>query len=241
MKDKKVCPINNCINFLNKRSICDMHRARFRRNGHYDLLHPKLELPHGYLKHCQLHGFLQKEQIRKSGKTILCKVCTNKKNKDTKFIELDKDAIERKCGRCKLTKSLSEFSPYNLKLRWPSCKKCALDSQSRQYAKHKHHYKRWYNLSVEQYNEILNIQNNRCAICKRTSAESQPGKNNKRENNLAVDHCHKLEVKGIIAIRGLLCFTCNSILGKFKDDINLFERAIEYLKKEPVLITKKPQ
>jgi hypothetical protein len=42
----------------------------------------------------------------------------------------------------------------------------------------------------------------------------------------AIDHCHKNR-----HIRALLCHNCNTGIGKFNDDINLLEKAIEYLKK----------
>lgn len=48
---------------------------------------------------------------------------------------------------------------------------------------------------------------------------------------LAVDHCHKTN-----KIRGLLCSNCNQGLGKFQDDVNLLEKAKEYLLDNRTLI-----
>ena len=39
-----------------------------------------------------------------------------------------------------------------------------------------------------------------------------------------IDHCH---VTGVV--RGLLCFSCNTALGHFKDDIDVLKSAIRYL------------
>ena len=39
-----------------------------------------------------------------------------------------------------------------------------------------------------------------------------------------MDHCHKTK-----KIRGLLCHTCNSGLGMFKDNIEYLKNAIKYL------------
>lgn len=50
--------------------------------------------------------------------------------------------------------------------------------------------------------------------------------NAKRQQKLYIDHNHKTG-----KIRGLLSFSCNAGLGYFKDDINIIENVINYLKK----------
>lgn len=86
------------------------------------------------------------------------------------------------------------------------------------------HYVYKYSITLEKYNELLNQQNGVCAICKKSESTLD-----KQGNlaNLCVDHDH---ISG--KIRGLLCRMCNSALGKFKDDINLLNSAIQYLKNE---------
>jgi hypothetical protein len=76
--------------------------------------------------------------------------------------------------------------------------------------------KKRFNMTLEEYNLILEKQENKCFIC-RTDV-SLTGK------RLHVDHDHK---NG--KIRGLLCNQCNLGLGAFKDNIELFKKAIEYL------------
>lgn len=76
-----------------------------------------------------------------------------------------------------------------------------------------------YGITVEQYDEILKKQKGVCAICGQTNEIF-----NKR---LAIDHCHKTN-----KIRGLLCDSCNNILGRAKDNIYLLLGCIEYLKKQ---------
>ena len=70
---------------------------------------------------------------------------------------------------------------------------------------------------------MLKQQNYCCDIC------------NKHENNfkfgLYVDHDHSTG-----RVRGLLCHNCNSVIGRFKDDIKLIEKAINYLKNEQMVI-----
>jgi hypothetical protein len=77
--------------------------------------------------------------------------------------------------------------------------------------------RRKYNIDLEEYYKILNEQNNQCAICKKSSTDLK--------YMLAVDHCHKTG-----KVRGLLCSHCNTGLGQFKDDPNLLQLAINYLK-----------
>lgn len=71
-------------------------------------------------------------------------------------------------------------------------------------------------ITYSKYLDMLTAQGGNCAIC-----------GNKDEHfSLAVDHCHTSE-----EIRGLLCSQCNRGIGLFKDSIENFEKAIEYLRK----------
>ena len=57
-----------------------------------------------------------------------------------------------------------------------------------------------------------------CPICKRTLIIEKS-----RDVNL--DHCHKTG-----EIRGWVCNDCNTGMGKFKDDVSVIQRAIQWLK-----------
>lgn len=73
-----------------------------------------------------------------------------------------------------------------------------------------------YGVTVDQYNELFNLQLGCCAICgKHQSAEWR---------RLTVDHCHATK-----KIRGLLCSVCNRALGLFRDNPELLGKAIKYL------------
>lgn len=74
-----------------------------------------------------------------------------------------------------------------------------------------------YGLSVDQYDELLFLQDGKCAICRHTCRTG---------NRLAVDHCHETG-----KVRGLLCLCCNTALGKFGDDPDKLEAAASYLRK----------
>lgn len=74
------------------------------------------------------------------------------------------------------------------------------------------HLKHKYNVSLAEYNDLLVKQNYVCAICA-TSI-----------NKLCVDHDHTTK-----KVRGILCLTCNSALGKFHDSTEILHKAIAYL------------
>lgn len=68
-----------------------------------------------------------------------------------------------------------------------------------------------YGLTEAEYNLMVFQQRERCAICY-------------RHEKLSVDHDHESS-----QVRGLLCRECNAGIAKFKDNINLLCKAIDYL------------
>lgn len=79
----------------------------------------------------------------------------------------------------------------------------------------KQRLKQKFNMTINEYDELLKKQGNVCAIC---------GKELEKGKRLAVDHNHKTG-----KIRGLLCVNCNMMLGMSKDNINTLKNAIKYL------------
>lgn len=80
---------------------------------------------------------------------------------------------------------------------------------------HAYHLKWKFNLTVEQYDEMLAAQNGACYICRG---------HNKDLRRLSVDHDH---ITG--KVRGLLCYPCNAGLGYFHDQVSNLRRAADYL------------
>lgn len=76
---------------------------------------------------------------------------------------------------------------------------------------------------LQEYNDLLVKQDNKCAICKRKESKKYK---KKRAYMLAVDHCHKTG-----KIRGLLCSACNTAIGKFGDNIQRIKETISYLRR----------
>ncbi len=86
----------------------------------------------------------------------------------------------------------------------------------------KHRLKKLFNLTIEQYNEMLLAQNNLCLICKNPETIAING----LIQSLSVDHDHKTG-----KIRGLLCGHCNRGLGLYKDSPELLREAALYLER----------
>lgn len=73
-----------------------------------------------------------------------------------------------------------------------------------------------YGITPEELKTMYDKQEGKCAICS-TEPTTKRG--------LHVDHCHETG-----KVRGLLCHGCNVALGSFKDDVQLLNNAIKYLK-----------
>lgn len=81
---------------------------------------------------------------------------------------------------------------------------------------------RKFNITIEEYNELLQAQGGVCAICGREESVVRRSKSGKEM--LAVDHCHDTG-----KIRGLLCFKCNTAIGALGDTLEDLQRVIDYL------------
>ncbi len=84
--------------------------------------------------------------------------------------------------------------------------------------------KRKYGITLARYRELLEEQNNLCAICRQPETAREAKTH--RIKSLSVDHCHATK-----KVRGLLCFRCNSAIGKIEDNIELLDACRAYLVK----------
>ncbi|WP_373559632.1 endonuclease VII domain-containing protein [Streptomyces sp. TLI_55] len=73
------------------------------------------------------------------------------------------------------------------------------------------HLKRQYGMTEAERDEMVASQMGLCVICLKAPA-------------VHVDHCHKTG-----RVRGVLCFNCNSAIGKLGDDPDAVRRAAAYL------------
>lgn len=99
------------------------------------------------------------------------------------------------CKYCNKEKDISKLSSSN---QCDDCRKLKMISYV-------------YDISIEEYQNLLTKSNGRCIICK-------------SDEKLCVDHCHKTN-----KVRGILCNSCNTGLGFFLDDIGRLNSAIQYL------------
>jgi len=74
-----------------------------------------------------------------------------------------------------------------------------------------------YGITLDQWNEMFDLQGRQCAICGST-------KPNHASGQFVVDHCHEFG-----QVRGILCGSCNIMLGHAKDDVNTLFAAAMYL------------
>jgi hypothetical protein len=147
-------------------------------------------------------------------------------------------APEKLCNKCKQIKLGSEFfqslssasglSTYckicDSNRKAPEQQKAYMQEYDRrpgrkQKAKYRHRMQtllKCYNLSIEQYEAILEAQNGVCAIC----GEVKP-------YSLWVDHDHVT-----MRVRGLLCRECNTGIGHLKDSVEVVASALRYLSEE---------
>lgn len=136
----------------------------------------------------------------------------------------------KKCNECLEMKPLAGFwkdtatrSGYNSK-----CKQCRQKYMSNRYHTNSEYRakairsatvrnrKAKYGVDEKMFNALLIAQDVKCAIC-RTDLSN-------RQQHL--DHCHATG-----AVRGILCNSCNTSLGGFKDNTEFLLSAINYLDK----------
>lgn len=114
------------------------------------------------------------------------------------------------CAECKITEGRAAKETG----RWPSYTSAG---------QRKYRIKRLYDMSIEQYAEMLAGQDDRCALCGTTDA----GVYGTRHKTMVIDHCHETN-----RVRGLLCGSCNFWLGNFEELLRRagLENILSYLK-----------
>lgn len=133
--------------------------------------------------------------------------------------------ICRLCGNTAYTQDdLDDFRKHKTSRygRANVCKTCSSEESSK-YDSYKNWYKskdnrlrKRYGISEDDFKQILAEQQHSCAICKTIEVG--------HHGTLCVDHNHETG-----EVRGLLCHSCNSALGLFKDNPDNLIEGFKYL------------
>src|SRR5579859_2365961 len=106
-------------------------------------------------------------------------------------------------------------------------------ARRRREAARKSNLKARHNMTPEQYQQLLEIQEGACYICRRAKGISRAlhVDHNHEYARLYCDHPHDQSCQN--CWRGLLCSRCNSMLAHARDLVEFFRRAISYLESPP--------
>jgi hypothetical protein len=135
------------------------------------------------------------------------------------------------CGQCSNFKKLDEFyvNDHLYDGFSSACRECARSRQRSYAAKNPEaakdsRLKRYYNLSLEQFYEMLRTQKGLCVLCKAPVGVSK--------GDCAVDHNHECcpgEKSCGTCVRSILCNRCNLGLGSLRDSPEVLRRAADYV------------
>jgi len=141
---------------------------------------------------------------------------------------MSEELTYRKCNQCEVEKELLEFFPRCLSRNKKhytyeyKCKRCKQINQNvnreklcRKGESKAVHLKAKYGITVQEYNDQLAFQKNKCAICEEALVDSF---------HTVVDHNHDTG-----EVRGILCRKCNTGIGMLKDSKEVLSKAIKYL------------
>ena len=156
------------------------------------------------------------EALRSKIKT--CSQCNQEKlGSDFQVNRTQSDGLDyicRQCAKERYDKNHSRVLQYKRKSRQKSPSRAA-----------EYKLKNRYGITWQEYDETFRYQGGKCRICGMVETKkSRTGE----IVRLHVDHDHSTN-----EVRGLLCSSCNSGLGNFRDSVELLRKAITYLENPP--------
>ena len=214
--------------------------------------------PLNIIKICQHHGkldskdigFDERPRVNGTATEYRCKICDRERAKSKRlkdYASSRKQLTHLKCPTCKTNKIITDFSQHQLKIQSAQCKDCrkiylkglrkrrpgiTMWQYNNKEKRRDQYLRQKYGISLSRYNEILKEQANVCAICER----QEVALNTKAigVKSLAVDHCHRANADGVMLVRGILCQSCNQILGLSLDNPETLRAAAIYLEKHSI-------
>lgn len=224
------CDVHNCGRPQVAKGLCEMHYRRQKRHGTVSDTVGKKTINGVLLSRHPLYNTWR--NITRVGNGNL--VCEAWKD----FATFVRDAGDKPDNACSLRRIDTDgvFEPGNV--RWmlrvkdqTSLRKNA--DYMKEYSARKrevnpdyyrdYDLRKKYGITLDRYNEMLLDQGGVCAIC--GNRETRVDKRVNRTSYLAVDHCHTTG-----KVRGLLCHSCNSMLGQAGDSVEKLQIGINYLR-----------
>ena len=121
-----------------------------------------------------------------------------------------------KCGELKPAAAFGRASKHASGLR-SECNNCRkVERALNREATKDRALQRLYGISLVEFQALLVSQGGVCAVCKGASGSKR----------YAADHDHATG-----RVRGILCTSCNSALGLFRENNAIIERAIDYIER----------
>lgn len=167
----------------------------------------------------------------------ICSTCKLLKSEELfyKHSSIKPDGIRKKCNDCRklYRKQQNKINIRKQANDWAKRNKEYVNKKARTYRKNNPHlallskdYKlrRNFGSTLEEFNAKLKSQNNVCAICLRPEVAIDPRTG--KIKDLAVDHNHTTKQN-----RGLLCWRCNTGIGKLRDSEEIVMNALKYIRK----------
>ena len=139
---------------------------------------------------------------------------------------MNQNLLTKKCKTCNTEFTLDNFNKGQGKYKKANiCKQCDSEARVERYKNYSNerkqelqrrnrvnHYKATYNLPQYVAEKLANNRVGQCQICSKVT-------------NLVVDHCHNTDI-----VRGMLCHSCNKMLGHSFDNPEVLLKAAKYLK-----------
>ena len=152
-----------------------------------------------------------------------CSKCKRKLSLDMFWKDKNyRDGLCLQCKKCKIATRKKWIKSKGGKRIIKCWSEKYYHSEKGKVCRRNHYLQRNYNITLEQYDELLEQQNGVCAICK----NPETAKNQFGVLRLAVDHNHKTR-----KVRGLLCQRCNFVIGHSYEDVSILLEAAIYIEK----------
>jgi len=189
MKKVRIGPVKNC-------SFCHSEFRTYR--------------PDGKTFYCSRKCHDSHKADLKTSEFKTCSVCEQSKPRFSSFHTTKTGYSVAACNECRNKRNKLDYQN-NIKKYREDAKERWINNGFKAKIKQK------YGLDIKDYNYLLTMQDNKCAIC----GSDKPGA---KCRSFPIDHDHKTNM-----VRGLLCTKCNHGLGMFLDNPKFLRDAATYI------------